>query len=453
MVVFEGGAPKKADYRRFTIRTHERNDDFASMNEVLSRRHAQWEHQHERSPYDPDRDASFAALPEPGRDRRRPGAALRRARGAAGLPRARRRGGLARQADRGGIRARPCASRSARARHARAPAAPARARRGAPLRDHPPPHPARQGDDGRSWTSCRASARARKRACCATSARPRRSSARRASSSRRSRACRPRSARDVYHHLDRAGPLSRRAPPATAPRDRDLRLLRRRQVVGDERVRGRGLLCVHNLPAEMIRSLATLFTNEGAKVERASVGSTRAAASSSRRSRAVADELEAADPSRAPSTEAVAHGAASTATRRRAARHPLALRDPTLADGRAARTRPARAQLALAETGIEMAALAPHAVGYVGLARRAGAAGAWPCSGSSSVLLVGLEEQHAVGDAAGLEIIETAPRAPRSTRRRAHRRRRTARSTFEPLCTNSPRASGSSPGGRLSTQK
>jgi excinuclease ABC subunit C len=63
MVVFEGGAPKKADYRRFTIRSHDGNDDFASMNEVLSRRQAQFEKQHERSPYDADRDASFAALP------------------------------------------------------------------------------------------------------------------------------------------------------------------------------------------------------------------------------------------------------------------------------------------------------------------------------------------------------------------------------------------------------
>jgi excinuclease ABC subunit C len=63
MVAFEGGAPKKADYRRFTIRSHDGNDDFASMNEVLSRRYAQWEKQHERSPYDSDRDASFAALP------------------------------------------------------------------------------------------------------------------------------------------------------------------------------------------------------------------------------------------------------------------------------------------------------------------------------------------------------------------------------------------------------
>jgi excinuclease ABC subunit C len=63
MVVFEGGAPKKSDYRRFTIRTVEGSDDFASMAEVLSRRYAQWEKQTERSPYDAERDASFAALP------------------------------------------------------------------------------------------------------------------------------------------------------------------------------------------------------------------------------------------------------------------------------------------------------------------------------------------------------------------------------------------------------
>jgi len=63
MVVFEGGAPKKADYRRFTIRSHDRNDDFASMAEVMSRRYAQWEGQSAKSPYDSDRDASFATLP------------------------------------------------------------------------------------------------------------------------------------------------------------------------------------------------------------------------------------------------------------------------------------------------------------------------------------------------------------------------------------------------------
>ncbi len=63
MVVFEGGAAKKSDYRRFTIRTVEGSDDYASMTEVLQRRYAQWEKQAERSPYDADRDASFAALP------------------------------------------------------------------------------------------------------------------------------------------------------------------------------------------------------------------------------------------------------------------------------------------------------------------------------------------------------------------------------------------------------
>src|SRR6201999_558262 len=35
MVAFEGGAPKKSDYRRFTIRSHDGNDDFASMAAVL----------------------------------------------------------------------------------------------------------------------------------------------------------------------------------------------------------------------------------------------------------------------------------------------------------------------------------------------------------------------------------------------------------------------------------
>jgi excinuclease ABC subunit C len=63
MVVFEGGAAKKADYRRFTIRTVEGSDDFASMEEVLSRRLAQWVQQHDLSPHDAKRDASFASLP------------------------------------------------------------------------------------------------------------------------------------------------------------------------------------------------------------------------------------------------------------------------------------------------------------------------------------------------------------------------------------------------------
>jgi excinuclease ABC subunit C len=64
MVVFEGGAPKKADYRRFTIRGVEDSpDDYASMAEVLSRRFSQWERQADISPHDPAYDASFASLP------------------------------------------------------------------------------------------------------------------------------------------------------------------------------------------------------------------------------------------------------------------------------------------------------------------------------------------------------------------------------------------------------
>jgi excinuclease ABC subunit C len=65
MVVFEGGAPKKSDYRRFRIRTlaEGESDDFAAMAEVLARRFAQWERQADLSPHDPAYDASFASLP------------------------------------------------------------------------------------------------------------------------------------------------------------------------------------------------------------------------------------------------------------------------------------------------------------------------------------------------------------------------------------------------------
>jgi excinuclease ABC subunit C len=72
MVVFEGGAPKKSDYRRFKVFTvgdgapnggHEGPDDFAAMEEVLSRRMNRWEQQRDVSPHDKDYDPSFAALP------------------------------------------------------------------------------------------------------------------------------------------------------------------------------------------------------------------------------------------------------------------------------------------------------------------------------------------------------------------------------------------------------
>ncbi len=74
MVVFEGGAPKKSDYRRFkvfTVGDGAENggngdygpDDFAAMEEILGRRMARWEQQREVSPHDKDYDPSFAALP------------------------------------------------------------------------------------------------------------------------------------------------------------------------------------------------------------------------------------------------------------------------------------------------------------------------------------------------------------------------------------------------------
>jgi excinuclease ABC subunit C len=65
MVVFEGGATKKADYRRFKVRGERPlgPDDFASMEEVLGRRMNRYLEQVDLSPHDGKRDASFASLP------------------------------------------------------------------------------------------------------------------------------------------------------------------------------------------------------------------------------------------------------------------------------------------------------------------------------------------------------------------------------------------------------
>jgi excinuclease ABC subunit C len=70
MVVFEGGAPKKSDYRRFKVfedtngnGTVGNPDDFAAMEEVLGRRMRRFERQRDVSPHDKDYDPSFAALP------------------------------------------------------------------------------------------------------------------------------------------------------------------------------------------------------------------------------------------------------------------------------------------------------------------------------------------------------------------------------------------------------
>ena len=68
MVVFEGGAPKKADYRKFKIRGEGNSnggpDDFAAMKEVLTRRLGRYMEQADLSPHDSNRDASFAAMPD-----------------------------------------------------------------------------------------------------------------------------------------------------------------------------------------------------------------------------------------------------------------------------------------------------------------------------------------------------------------------------------------------------
>src|SRR3954469_25308550 len=66
MVVFEGGAPKKSDYRRFKVRGDRAGgpDDFASMEEILGRRVARLDAQTDLSPHDRERDESFAARPD-----------------------------------------------------------------------------------------------------------------------------------------------------------------------------------------------------------------------------------------------------------------------------------------------------------------------------------------------------------------------------------------------------
>jgi excinuclease ABC subunit C len=76
MVVFEGAAPKKSDYRKFNIRgdsdgagngaarSRSRPNDVAAMQEVLTRRLGRYVQQADISPHDSDRDASFAALPD-----------------------------------------------------------------------------------------------------------------------------------------------------------------------------------------------------------------------------------------------------------------------------------------------------------------------------------------------------------------------------------------------------
>lgn len=57
MVVYEGGSPKKSDYRRFRIKTVQGQDDYGCMREVLTRRF-------EHAKRELDENDSFAKLPD-----------------------------------------------------------------------------------------------------------------------------------------------------------------------------------------------------------------------------------------------------------------------------------------------------------------------------------------------------------------------------------------------------
>ena len=360
MVVFEGGAPKKSDYRRFTIRGLEEGvpDDFAAMEEVLARRLAQWERQQDLSPHDPKRNESFATLPNlividggPGQ----------LAAGLRALEGFRERGvavvSLAKRIEEVFVPG-PARPDRARPRHARAAAAPARARRGAPLRDHPPPHAPRPRDDR---VDARRAARHRPGAQ-ARAAQPLRLA--RGGPRRDPRAARgrPRAARqDRARDLRPSAPdgrITRRSPTmseaddtlpdmATRPSRRQRLKFGRRDrdaTTGDSAVRARrrrgrreprpagagrpplyaesrledlvvitgysgagkstamavfedaGYFCVDNLPPEMIRALVELFVHEGSKVERAAVVSDVRGGDYFEAFRAVLDDLAALGP-------------------------------------------------------------------------------------------------------------------------------------------------------------
>lgn len=64
MVVFEQGIPKKNLYRRFNIRSVTGPDDFASMEEVLTRRFNRWKAAQEQDAPGKKPDLAFSMLPD-----------------------------------------------------------------------------------------------------------------------------------------------------------------------------------------------------------------------------------------------------------------------------------------------------------------------------------------------------------------------------------------------------
>ena len=131
MVVFEGGLPKKAHYRKFAVRDAAGQDDFAMMNQVLRRRFER------RSEDAGAYDESFATLPDlvvvDGGKGQLSAAVSALARG-----RRRRRRREPRQAARGGLRARPARPAAAAGRRPGIAAAAAHPGRGTPLRGDVP---------------------------------------------------------------------------------------------------------------------------------------------------------------------------------------------------------------------------------------------------------------------------------------------------------------------------
>ena len=90
----------------------------------------------------------------------------------------------------------------------------------------------------------------------------------------------PKVARELYTHLNRTGERratanERRGAPVAAARAHDLVIVSGMSGAGKSSAMNvfedAGYFCVDNLPAEMIRSLAELFRHEGSKVERACV--------------------------------------------------------------------------------------------------------------------------------------------------------------------------------------
>jgi excinuclease ABC subunit C len=64
MVVFEQGVPNKSLYRRYNIQSVCGPDDFASMEEVLTRRFRRWQAAQEKTTPGEKRDQAFALLPD-----------------------------------------------------------------------------------------------------------------------------------------------------------------------------------------------------------------------------------------------------------------------------------------------------------------------------------------------------------------------------------------------------